>query len=408
MQIRRATSVQNQLLQATSAMSENKQLKIHLIAAARPNFMKVAPLWRVLSVASWCEPHIVHTGQHYDANMSEAFFRDLRLPEPHFHLEVGSGSHAEQTGNVMIAYERVVQIHRPDVIIVVGDVNPTVACALVGAKMWIPVIHLEAGLRSRDRRMPEEINRLMTDAIADVLWTPSLDANENLRSEGIPEERIEFVGNIMIDSFMMMRDAIEADDTRTVMGLVAGRYGIVTLHRPANVDSRETLGHLVAELVAVGRELPLVFAIHPRTLKRLVEFDLLSQLKRAAGLRLTEPLGYVQFMNLVCGAAAVITDSGGVQEETTFLGIPCLTLRENTERPITITEGSNRLVTAEKLAAAVGEALLLRRGSGKAPARWDGTTAERCAADLRRRFLTTRRCNAASADVPPPLSSARV
>lgn len=370
-------------------MDEPKKLKAHLIAAARPNFMKVAPLWHVLSAAPWCEPGIVHTGQHYDANMSDAFFRDLRLPEPHFNLEVGSGSHAEQTGNVMIAYERVVQSNRPDVIIVVGDVNSTIACAMVGAKMGIPVIHLEAGLRSRDRRMPEEINRLATDAIADVLWTPSLDANVNLRAEGIPAERIEFVGNIMIDSFVMMREAIDADDTCTTMGLEAGRYGIVTLHRPVNVDSRGTLGRLVAELVAVSRELPLIFAIHPRTHKRLVEFDLLFHLERAAGVRLTDPLGYVQFMNLVCGAALVITDSGGVQEETTFLGIPCLTLRESTERPITITEGSNRLVTAEALVAAVGDAMLIGRGSGKRPARWDGATAERCAADLRRRFHAT-------------------
>jgi len=256
--------------------------RIHLIAAARPNFMKVAPLYHALKAQPWCEVSIVHTGQHYDANMSDAFFRDLQLPQPRHHLEVGSGSHAEQTGGVMIAYEKVCLAERPDWIVVVGDVNSTAACAMVGAKLWIPVVHLEAGLRSRDRSMPEEINRLVTDAIADVLWTPSIDGDENLIKEGVDPQRIDRVGNIMIDSFEMMRGQIEADGTRASMGLPAGGYGVVTLHRPSNVDRRENLAPLVEQLVAVSRDLPLVFAVHPRTRKKLDEYGLLEALTQPA------------------------------------------------------------------------------------------------------------------------------
>lgn len=366
---------------------------VHLIAAARPNFMKIAPLYHALKREAWCVPAIVHTGQHYDANMSAAFFRDLRLPSPDFNLEVGSGSHAEQTAGVMVAYEKVAQRERPDWIVVVGDVNSTAACAMVGTKLWIPVIHLEAGLRSGDRRMPEEINRLVTDAICDVLWTPSPDADENLAREGVPASKIDRVGNIMIDSFEMMREAIEADDTRESMGLTLNGYAVVTLHRPSNVDRREDLEPLVGQLVKVSRELPLVFAVHPRTRKKLEEFGLMSRLERfghdesrRARVTLTEPLGYVQFMNLVCGARAIITDSGGVQEESTYLGIPCLTLRDNTERPITVKEGSNRLVKTGDLYSQIQEVLAIRWPVGRRPALWDGQTAKRCVGALRVRI----------------------
>ncbi|HEY0044401.1 MAG TPA: UDP-N-acetylglucosamine 2-epimerase (non-hydrolyzing) [Allosphingosinicella sp.] len=357
--------------------------RIHLVAAARPNFMKVAPLWHALAAAPDFEPVLIHTGQHYDVNMSDAFFADLRLPEPDHHLGVGSGTHAEQTGGVMIAYEKVAVADRPDWLIVVGDVNSTAACTLVAAKLGFPVVHLEAGLRSRDRAMPEEINRLVTDAIADVLWTPSPDGDENLRAEGVPESRITRVGNIMLDSFELVRPAIEAADVPAELGLTRGGYGVVTLHRPSNVDDPAQLLKLVDALIEVQWRLPLVFPVHPRTAKKLAGALLDSKLARA-GVKLIDPVPYVRFMSLVTGAAAAITDSGGVQEETTYLGIPCLTLRENTERPVTVTEGTNRLVKPETLVLELEKAL-----SGPTPERrpdlWDGRTAERCLADLRRR-----------------------
>jgi len=359
--------------------------RVHLIAAARPNFMKVAPLFHALARESWCRPQIVHTGQHYDANMSEAFFRDLRLPEPAHHLGVGSGSHAEQTGRTMIAYEETCRRERPDAIVVVGDVNATAACAMVGAKLWIPVVHLEAGLRSRDRRMPEEINRLVTDAISDLLWTPSKDADANLIAEGIPPERIDCVGNIMIDSFEMLRTKIESADTHRRLAL-NGPFAVVTLHRPSNVDERATLAGLVQALVELSGILTVVFAVHPRTRKRLEDHGLLGTLTASGAIRVTEPLGYVEFMSLVTGCTLAITDSGGVQEETTYLGIPCVTLRENTERPITLTLGTNRLLKPAEVPAAAREALAGSWPKGQRIPLWDGRTAERAAQSLRKRL----------------------
>jgi UDP-N-acetylglucosamine 2-epimerase (non-hydrolysing) len=356
---------------------------VHLVAAARPNFMKVAPLWHALAEAPDFAPVLIHSGQHYDFNMSDAFFADLKLPAPDHHLGIGSGSHAEQTGGVMIAYEKVAMAARPDWLVVAGDVNSTAACALVAAKLQVPLVHLEAGLRSRDRSMPEEVNRIVTDALADVLWTPSPDADSNLLAEGVDAGRISRVGNIMIDSFELVRPAIEAAGAPARHGLAPGGYGIVTLHRPSNVDDQAALERLVEALERAQRRLPLVFPVHPRTAARLAASGLRPRLA-AAGVKLLPPLPYVEFMSLVVGAAAAITDSGGIQEETTYLGIPCLTLRRTTERPITVSEGTNRLVEPETLDEAVAEALAGGRG-GRRPGLWDGRTAGRCVADLRRR-----------------------
>lgn len=363
-------------------------MKIDLIAAARPNFMKVAPLYHELSAQEWCMPRIVHTGQHYDPNMSDAFFADLGMPKPHVHLGIGSGSHAEQTGRVMIEYEKVCVADPPDWIVVVGDVNSTVACALVGAKLLIPVAHLEAGLRSGDRTMPEEINRIVTDSIADLLWTPSPDGDEHLLAAGIPREKIERVGNIMIDSFEMLRPKIEAAGMAVKLGLEPRGYGVVTLHRPSNVDSREKLELIVERLVEAAERLPLVFPVHPRTRRKLDEFELGARLEAHGRIRCLQPLPYIEFMSLVVESRLVVTDSGGIQEETSYLGIPCLTLRENTERPVTVTEGTNQLLGPEELVPAFADAM----DRGIVEMRidlWDGRTAGRVAESLRSRRLST-------------------
>ncbi len=357
---------------------------VHLIAAARPNFMKVAPLYHALKGESWCAPVLVHTGQHYDANMSEAFFRDFGLPDPDHDLGIGSGTHGEQTAGVMVAYERLCLASRPDWTVVVGDVNSTLACTLAAKKLGIPVAHLEAGLRSFDRSMPEEINRVVTDALADLLWTPSPDADENLRREGIPEVRIEFVGNIMIDALDMMRDRIAGTKLPQRLGLTAHGYGVVTLHRPANVDEGPALASIVEALRSVAEQIPLVFPVHPRTRERLRRFGLEARLASHPEIRVLEPLGYVDFMSLLRDAALAITDSGGIQEETICLGVPCLTLRDTTERPITLAGGGNRLVRSEDLPEMAQAALAAPRGGVNRPELWDGRTASRVASSLRR------------------------
>ncbi len=291
--------------------------EIHLIAAARPNFMKIAPLFHQLKTADWARPVLIHTGQHYDPQMSDVFWRELGLPAPDLHLGVGSGSHAEQTAGVMLAYERVCLSRPPDWVVVVGDVNATAACALVAKKMCLPLAHLEAGLRSGDRRMPEEINRLVTDAIADLLWTPSADADANLQHEGVAAEKIVRVGNIMIDSFEMLRQSIAGRRYYAELGLGGADFAVVTMHRPANVDNRAALSAVVTELASVAQKLPLIFPIHPRTRHRLSEFGLTERL---GSVRLVEPLGYIEFMSLVCEARFVVTDWAGFRKRRHISG----------------------------------------------------------------------------------------
>lgn len=356
---------------------------IHLIAAARPNFMKIAPLYHALMSEKWAKPFIVHTGQHYDLNMSDVFFRDLRLPEPHIYLAVGNGSHTEQVGRVVISYGKVLQSERPDCVVVVGDVNSTAAAALAAVKMGFPVIHIEAGLRSFDRSMPEEINRLVTDALSDLLLTPSPDADENLLKEGHPKEKIVRVGNIMIDSLEMVRHGIESDGTCDKMGYRGKEFGLVTLHRPSNVDDPLTLSLICEALLSVSKSVPLLFPVHPRTRSNLVRFSLYSQLEESGSVRMLHPLGYIPFMNLLFNCSLAITDSGGLQEETTYLGIPCFTLRPNTERPITLEEGTNRLCTPKDLSTAVEEALKSGNLGKSSIDLWDGQTTQRVVDSLK-------------------------
>jgi len=373
---------------------------IHLIAAARPNFMKIAPLYHALNQQRELEPVIVHTGQHYDLNMSDAFFQDLRLPEPHIHLGAGSGSHAEQTGRVMIAYEKVVMEKRPDMVVVVGDVNSTIACTLAATKVVYSltendpatglnrplVAHLEAGLRSFDRTMPEEVNRLATDVLADLLWTPSPDGDEQLLREGVAAEKIVRVGNIMIDSLEMMREHIEATPVYQEHGVEKGNYAVLTLHRPANVDSPESLKALCDMINHLSARMPIIFPVHPRTRKNLENTGLISELADKPAIKLLEPQNYISFMNLVFNCRLAITDSGGLQEETTYLGIPCLTLRPNTERPITITQGSNQLCTLEDVEEKIAAVLAGKSGKGSVPELWDGHTADRVVASIKQVF----------------------
>ena len=356
-------------------------LKVINVVGARPNFMKVAPIVAAMKRRpTKFQPLVVHTGQHYDAAMSDSFFRDLELPQPDTHLGVGSASHAAQTAAVMERFEPVVLTEKPDWVLVVGDVNSTIACALVSVKLGVKVAHVEAGLRSRDRTMPEEINRLLTDQIADLLFTPSPDADENLVAEGIPRERIRFVGNVMIDSLQKNLKAARAQHTRERLNLGDVDYALLTLHRPSNVDLRESFERILDALEAIAAKLPIVFPVHPRTRKTIAELGLSERVESIKELRTIDPLGYLDFLNLSSSARLVLTDSGGIQEETTALGIPCLTLRENTERPITVEMGTNVVVGTDttKIVAAANAAL---NGSAKQalrqPPLWDGHTSER-------------------------------
>jgi UDP-N-acetylglucosamine 2-epimerase (non-hydrolysing) len=360
-----------------------RALRVVVVAGARPNFMKVAPVLSALE-ARGHEAILVHTGQHYDAQMSDAFFTDLRIRTPDHHLGAGSGSHAQQTARVMEAFEPVLLAARPDWVLVPGDVNSTLACALVAVKLkeetGCKIAHLEAGLRSHDWRMPEEVNRVLTDRLADLLLTPSRDAHEHLAAEGIPAERVAFVGNVMIDTlFARLADARDVDMPGR-LGLREGEYAVATLHRPSNVDDAAALRTCLEALGEIARELPVVLPVHPRTRKQVEAFRLGGLLGR---LRAVDSLGYTEMLSLTASAAVVLTDSGGLQEETTALGVPCVTLREQTERPVTISAGTNRLAPWPLTVAGVVEAGLSARARGRSPAGtagpegWDGRAAER-------------------------------
>jgi UDP-N-acetylglucosamine 2-epimerase (non-hydrolysing) len=350
-------------------------LKVLHVVGARPNFVKVAPILAAMQAkGNVFRQVLVHTGQHYDDEMSRIFFDDLKMPPEDEFLGVGSGTHAEQTARVMLAFEPVLLKHRPDWVMVVGDVNSTLACALVCAKLGVRVAHVEAGLRSWDRSMPEEINRLLTDQICDVLFTPSKDADANLLREGIPAEKIHFVGNVMIDTLVKMLPKAQARPILGKLGLQKGSYMLVTLHRPANVDHPQTLSQILSALETIAHDIPVIFPVHPRTRKNIQSFDL-----QAEGVRFLEPLGYLDFLALTDSARLVLTDSGGIQEETTYLGVPCLTVRPNTERPVTVELGTNRLAASQREAILdAAEAILEgRTRQGACPPFWDGKTADR-------------------------------
>ena len=356
-------------------------LKVINVVGARPNFMKVAPIVAAMKQRpAKFQPLVVHTGQHYDAAMSDSFFRDLELSEPDTHLGVGSASHAAQTAAVMERFEPVLLQEKPDWVLVVGDVNSTLACALVCVKLGVKVAHVEAGLRSRDRTMPEEINRLLTDQIADLLFTPSTDADANLRSEGIQEERIRFVGNVMIDSLQQNLKRARSSHISTELGVAGTDYAVLTLHRPSNVDEFDAFDRILSALEKITERLPVIFPVHPRTRKTIAALGLANRVTAMDKLRLIDPLGYLDFLSLYSGARLVLTDSGGIQEETTALGIPCLTLRENTERPITVELGTNVVVGTDTTRIITAAAAALN-GSAKRvtrqPPLWDGHTSER-------------------------------
>ncbi len=356
--------------------------RILIIVGARPNFMKAAPICaETRRRADEFEVKVVHTGQHYDAAMSASFFKDLGLPEPDHNLGVGSGSHTEQTAKIMLAFEPVVLDEKPDWVIVVGDVNSTVACALVASKLGVKVAHVEAGLRSFDRTMPEEINRIVTDSISDLLLTTEESGNENLRREGIAPGKIKFVGNVMIDSLVQNLERANESDVLSGLGLTADGYAVLTLHRPSNVDSRDRLEPLVQALIEISERLPVVFPAHPRARAKLKAFSI-----DTSRLKLVDPLGYLDFLALYSQAKFVMTDSGGLQEETTYLGIPCLTIRENTERPVTIELGTNRLVKDPiSLKRAAFELLEATTPTSKnIPPLWDGNAAGRICDELLR------------------------
>jgi len=358
---------------------------VHCIVGARPNFVKIGPIVRAAATSRRLRTRLIHTGQHYDAQMSRHFFEDLNLPEPDRHLDVRSGTHAVQTARIMETYEPVLAEEQPGLVLVVGDVNSTLACALVAAKAGVPIGHVEAGLRSFDRTMPEEINRIVTDALADLLFTTCTDADENLRREGVAQQKIHFVGNVMIDTLLASLPLAAERRTAERLGLVPGGYAAVTIHRPTNVDEPAGLERVVTILRALAGRLPVVFPVHPRTARRAQELGLDAVLRDCPGLHVVEPMRYLEFVDLLRTARLVLTDSGGVQEETTILGVPCLTLRPNTERPVTITAGTNELVPLDARGAIEAAQRRLADRAAPQPHRpplWDGHAAERIVAVL--------------------------
>ena len=352
-------------------------MRITSVVGARPNFMKIAPLATALEGIPDIEHRLVHTGQHYDEKMSEVFFRELSIPAPDIDLGVGSGSHATQTAQIMIEFEKECEQNRPDLVVVVGDVNSTMACTLVAAKMVIPVAHVEAGLRSFDRGMPEEVNRMVTDALADYLFTTSRGADENLKREGVAASKIHFVGNVMIDTLLRHRERADELSVAARYGAQPGGYAVMTLHRPSNVDDPVVLRGILEAVQEISETVPVIFPIHPRTSARIREFELDNLVH--GGVRLTDPLGYLEFLNLTSNAKFVLTDSGGLQEETTILGVPCLTLRHNTERPVTITDGTNELIgpDPDKILNAAERILTGGWKEPRVPEYWDGQAAHR-------------------------------
>ena len=353
-------------------------VKVICVCGARPNFMKIAPIMRAIGKTDGIEAVLVHTGQHYDAKMSHLFFDELGIPKPDINLEVGSASHAVQTAEVMKRFEPVCQEHQPDWVIVVGDVNSTIACALVAVKLGIRVAHVEAGLRSFDRRMPEEVNRVLTDSISDLLFVTEPSGLENLKHEGVDDGKVHFVGNVMIDTLLRNRERASQSAILSTLGLQPKGYAAVTLHRPSNVDCAETFGGILTALDDVCADMPVVFPMHPRTRNNMAKMGLAERVEAMDQLKLIEPLGYLDFLKLMSEAAIVLTDSGGIQEETTILQVPCLTLRENTERPVTITQGTNRMTGSDP-----NEILTAYRAvradppTGRTPELWDGKAAER-------------------------------